>query len=158
QLRQIIGRDGRLVPVTFGTDGWESRNPDAANQYYAAVAGKAVNGARKAIVELLRDPAGRAVGSEAALRGEPKPIEHSVKFYEKGDRPLEFVTTRQWFVRLLDKKDALLAKGDQIRWHPDFMRLRYRNWTENLNTDWCISRQRYFGVQFPVWYPLDADG
>ena len=68
------------------------------------------------------------------------------------------MSTRQWFVRLLDKKDALLAKGDEIRWHPDFMRLRYRNWTENLNVDWCVSRQRYFGVPFPVWYPLDASG
>ncbi len=81
-----------------------------------------------------------------------------VKFFEKGDRPLEFISTRQWFVRLLDKKDDLLAFGDRIQWHPDFMRLRYRNWTENLNVDWCVSRQRYFGVPFPVWYPLDADG
>src|SRR6185503_18357287 len=81
-----------------------------------------------------------------------------VKFYEQGDRPLEFITTRQWFVRLLDKKPQLLEAGDKIAWHPDFMRLRYRNWTENLNLDWCISRQRYFGVSFPVWYPLSAEG
>ena len=158
RLRQIVGRDGRLVPVTFGAEGWESRDPDAANGCYAALAGKTVHGARKAIVELLREPAGRAAGTEPPLRGEPKPIEHSVKFYEKGDRPLEFITTRQWFVRLLDKKEALLAKGDAVQWHPDFMRLRFRNWTENLNSDWCISRQRYFGVPFPVWYPLDARG
>jgi valyl-tRNA synthetase len=152
-LRQVLGRNGRLVPVTFGSAGWESLDPDAANKAYAAIAGKAVNGARTTLVELLKDPA-----SGPALRNEPKPLEHSVKFYEKGDRPLEFMSTRQWFVRLLDKKDALLAKGDEIRWHPDFMRLRYRNWTENLNVDWCVSRQRYFGVPFPVWYPLDASG
>ncbi len=115
-----------------------------------AIAGKSVKQARTAVVERLRET--------GALEGEPRPIQHSVKYYEKGDRPLEFVTTRQWFVRLLDKKDALLAKGDEVRWHPDFMRLRFRDWTENLNSDWCVSRQRYFGVQIPVWYPLDADG
>src|SRR2546426_466173 len=149
-LRQILGRDGRLVPVAFGSPGWESQDAAAASRYYAHLAGKTVVAARKAIVELLREA--------GALRGEPEPVEHAVKYYEKGDRPLEFITTRQWFVRLLDKKEALLAKGDQIAWHPDFMRLRYRNWTENLGVDWCISRQRYFGVPFPVWYPLDQGG
>jgi valyl-tRNA synthetase len=153
-LRQIVGRDGRLVPVTYGAPGWESVDPAAANAAYARIAGKGMNGARQAIVEMLREP----VNGTAPLRGDPKPIEHAVKYYEKGDRPLEFISTRQWFVRLLDKKDALLAKGDAIAWHPDFMRLRYRNWTENLNADWCVSRQRYFGVPIPVWYPLDAEG
>src|SRR2546422_815827 len=149
-LRQVLGRDGRLVGVPFGSPGWESRDPAAASRSYGHLAGKTVMAARKAIVELLRDA--------GALRGEPQPVEHAVKFYEKGDRPLEFISTRQWFVRLLDKKDALLAKGDQIEWHRDFMRLRYRNWTENLQMDWCISRQRFFGPAIPVWYPLDGDG
>ena len=81
-----------------------------------------------------------------------------MKFFEKGDRPLEFITTRQWFVRILEHKEALLSAGDRITWHPDFMRLRYRNWTENLLFDWCVSRQRYFGVPFPVWYPVKANG
>jgi valyl-tRNA synthetase len=157
-LRQVVGRDGRLVPVTFGEGVWQSEKPEVANRYYAELAGKSVAGARKAIVELLRDPEGRAAGDDAPLQGEPKPTEQAVKHYEKGDRPLEFITTRQWFVRLMDKKDALLERGEHIGWHPDFMRLRYRNWTENLQLDWCISRQRYFGVSFPVWYPLDADG
>jgi len=157
-LRQIIGRDGRLVAVQFGSDAFPSRDPEAANARYAQIARKGVGGARQAIVEMLRDAATDSTGSGAApLRAEPKPIEHAVKFFEKGDRPLEFISTRQWFVRLLDKKEQLLAIGDEIRWHPDFMRLRYRNWTENLNVDWCVSRQRYFGVPFPVWYPLDAD-
>jgi valyl-tRNA synthetase len=147
--RQIIGRDGRLIPVTFGEPGWDSLDPASANQAYAQLAGKTVKQARRLMVEQLL---------QSALTEPPKPVEHSVKYYEKGEQPLEFISTRQWFVRLLDKKDDLIACGDRIVWHPDFMRLRYRSWTENLQFDWCISRQRYFGVPFPVWYRLDAEG
>jgi valyl-tRNA synthetase len=158
-LRQVVGPSGHLLPVTFGTEGFPSLDPDAANRSYSLVQGKTVKEAQKATVELLRDPAGSATGDgQAPLVAEPQPIEHPVKFYEKGDRPLEFITTRQWFVRILEHKDELLAAGDQVKWHPDFMRLRYKNWTENLNLDWCISRQRYFGVPFPVWYAVDAEG
>ncbi len=157
-LRQLVGRNGRLVPVTFGEEGFESRDPAAANRYYAELVGLPVPKARKKIVELLADPAGSATGGAAPLQREPRPIEHAVKFYERGDSPLEYLPTRQWFVRLLDKKRELLAKGDEIDWHPAHMQNRYRDWTENLALDWCISRQRYFGVPIPVWYRLDDAG
>jgi valyl-tRNA synthetase len=158
-LRQIVSRTGHLLPVAFGSEAFPSLEPEAANAYYSKLEGKTLREAQKAIAELLRDPAGSAAGDAAApLQGEPQPIEHPVKFFEKGDRPLEFITTRQWFVKVLEHKQALVEAGDRIQWHPDFMRLRFRNWTENLNLDWCISRQRYFGVPFPVWYPLDAAG
>lgn len=157
-LRQIIGRDGRLVPVQFGSAGWESNGAEKANAFYSQITGKNVKQAQKLIVEALRNAEYSVAGAEAALVEDPKPLEHAVKFFEKGDRPLEFITTRQWFVRLMDKKEALVNKGNEITWYPDHMRLRYKNWTENLLFDWCVSRQRYFGVPFPVWYPIDGNG
>jgi valyl-tRNA synthetase len=157
-LRQLLGRNGRLAPVEFGSEAFPSLDPPAANRAYAALAGQRPKQARERVVALLRDPAGSATGRGAPLQGEPEPIQHAVRFYERGETPLELVPTRQWFVRLLDKKQELLARGEEVCWHPDHMRARYRDWTANLQLDWCISRQRYFGVPIPVWYPLDAEG
>ncbi len=103
-------------------------------------------------------PRWRPSKTEGNLVGEPREITHAVKFYERGERPLEIVASRQWFVRTLEHREELLARGDELHWVPDFMRHRYRSWVEGLNTDWNISRQRYFGVPFPIWYPIDEAG
>jgi len=148
--RVVIRRDGTLIEGRFGEPGWESLDPQAANEAMAALTGKASKQARRQIVELLRD--------SGALLAEPEQIRHVVKFYEKGDRPLEVITSRQWFVHTMALKDALIARGREIAWHPSFMGARYASWVEGLHSDWAISRQRYSGVPFPVWYPLNADG
>ncbi|NND74761.1 MAG: valine--tRNA ligase, partial [Ilumatobacter sp.] len=144
-IRPIIGRDGRILPdAPAGVD------PDA----YALISGKYPNQAQRAVVEQLVE--------HDLLIGEPRPVQHPVKFYERGERPLEIVTSRQWYIRNggrdADLRAALVARGHEVTWHPEHMRHRYENWVEGLNGDWLVSRQRFFGVPIPIWYPLDASG
>jgi len=147
--RPIIGRDGRIVAEP--PPGLESPAGRAA---YARIAGSTVFTAQQTVVEMLR--------ASGELVGEPTPITHPVKFYEKGERPLEIVASRQWYIRNggrdEDLRSALVARGAEIDFHPSFMRHRYENWVGGLNGDWLISRQRFFGVAFPVWYVLDVAG
>ncbi|GIG29184.1 valine--tRNA ligase [Cellulomonas marina] len=147
--RSVLGRDGRLLR---DTPDWLTT--DAGRARYEAVAGKTTFSAREAVVAGLRET--------GDLDGEPQATQRKTNFFEKGDKPLEIVTSRQWYIRNggrdADLRETLLARGRELGFHPDFMKVRYENWVGGLNGDWLISRQRFFGVPFPVWYPLDEAG
>jgi valyl-tRNA synthetase len=129
-LKVAIGRDGRLT--------------EGARDF----AGLPVSEGRRRIAQALEE--------RGLLLGR-RPIVQSVRIHERCDTPVEYIVTQQWFVRLLDRKEELLEAGEKVTWHPAHMKARYRAWVENLHWDWCISRQRAFGVPFPVWY-CDACG
>ena len=179
-LRQIIGRDGHLLPIEFvdvndvdtaGSDTYlchtedgrevvvpfgasrvvPSLDPTGANQVYQEISGKYTKQAQKRII-------GIAEATEGVIDRPKEDITHAVKFFEKGDRPLELIPTRQWYTKIMDKKEVLIAQGHKIKWHPEFMGKRYELWVEGLNQDWCMSRQRYFGVPIPIWFGIDENG
>jgi valyl-tRNA synthetase len=145
ETRVVLGRDGRFLA---------DRPPGVPAAAYAQFAGLTVNAARREVVRLLTET--------GDLLGEPRPITHPVKFYERGDSPLEIVTSRQWFIRNGGRdpqlRDQLLARGNELAWIPPHMRHRYDHWVNGLTGDWLISRQRFFGVPIPVWYRLDDAG
>jgi valyl-tRNA synthetase len=149
-VRAVIQPNGAFRPVAWGEPGWETDDPAGAQAHYDTLVGLSAVKARARIVERL--------AGTGDLVGQPRPITHHVKFYEKGDRPLEIVTSRQWFIRTTNVRAALLARGAELQWHPAHMRARYENWVNGLTGDWCVSRQRFFGVPFPVWYRVREDG
>ncbi|MDU0968656.1 MAG: valine--tRNA ligase [Actinomycetaceae bacterium] len=154
--RVILGHDGRILTET---PDWITT--PAGRALYEATAGKSTFGARAVIVE--------ALAASGEMIGDPKPTMRQANFFEKGNKPLEIVMSRQWYIRnggtdytrpgaTKPLRDELLDRGNQLEFHPDFMKVRYANWVGGLNSDWLISRQRFFGVPIPVWYEVDAEG
>jgi len=157
-LRQILTKQGRLKNVTFGEGIWESRDSETANRRYRDLIGTTAVSAREIILKQLSEPDIADPDQMVPLVESRKPEMHTAKYYEKGRQPVEYLATRQWFVKILDKKDRFINAGKQINWHPSYMLARYISWCENLAYDWCISRQRCFGVPLPIWFKTDRQG
>ena len=136
----MIQADGTLRDVSWGVPGWESTDASRAQRYYDDLKRLPAAKARVKIVEQLRE--------SGALVGEPRPVTHAVKFYEKGDRPLEIITSRQWFIKTIDSREALLAAAASC----DGTRStcgRGTRMDQRPERRWCVSRQRFFGVAVP---------
>lgn len=147
-VRTVIGRDGR-----FNVEPPDAVTTKQGQTAYSRLAGKTVKQARKEIVAMFTET--------DDMDGEPRQMTHPVKFFEKGDQPLEIVSSRQWYIRNggrdTELRQQMIDRGTQMNWVPQYMQTRYDNWINGLNGDWLISRQRFFGVPIPLWYRLDSD-
>jgi valyl-tRNA synthetase len=124
-FKQAIGLDGKWVAQT------------------GDLAGLRVHAAREKVITLLK---------EQGLLRHQRPITHAVNAHERCKKEIEYTVLPQWFLKILPFKENFIELADTITWYPSFMKPRYQNWVENINWDWCLSRQRFFGIPFPAWH------
>jgi len=138
--RIILDKRGRMDDIEF--DKSSSQNPNKANSYYEQIKGLKVVEAREKIIEILKE----------VVEVKSAPITHTVKCAERSKAPIELLMMPQWFIKTIEHKDKMLELSKKLQWRPAFMQNRLENWINAVSADWCISRQRFFGVPFPVWY------
>ncbi len=129
QPRPILGRDGKMTAAA------------------GFLAGKKVVEARALVLEALKD---------SGFLFAQTSITRSVNIHERCKQEIEYLALPQWFLSILSHKKTFIEQGEKVKWHPEFMKSRYVNWVENLSWDWCLSRQRFYGIPFPVWYCMDC--
>ncbi|MDO5724530.1 MAG: valine--tRNA ligase [Flaviflexus sp.] len=154
-MRPVLGKDGRIIRET---PAWIT--DEKGRELFAEIAGKTPFTSRKIIADYL--------ASSGEMLGEPEPTQRMTNFFEKGDKPLEIVPSRQWYIRNggtsyiedngKELRENMIEAGKELTFHPDWMRVRYDNWVNGLNSDWLISRQRFFGVPLPLWYRVTEAG
>lgn len=155
EMRPVLGKDGRIIRETP-----EWITDEKGRELFSEIAGKTPFTSRKIIAEYLAD--------SGEMIGDPEPTQRMTNFFEKGDKPLEIVPSRQWYIRNggtsyvedngKELRENMIEAGKELAFHPDWMRVRYDNWVNGLNSDWLISRQRFFGVPLPLWYRVTGAG
>ena len=141
--KMIIAQYGKILELEDILPFKDSINSAKAKEYAAQIENLKIDAARQKIIEILRDE---------GLLLKQEDITHPVKCGERSKAPIEILISNQWFIKVLDKKQALIEKANECVWYPPYMKTRLEIWVNGLSFDWCISRQRFFGVPFPIWY------
>lgn len=155
ELRTIIRHDGKMVnfeKLSINRDDFinELASDDFERRYKELIEGKSIKETKRLIVEALKDSPLSPSGVKLLYKEEI--IKRAVKCAERSGVPIEILVVPQWFIKILDKKELLKEKAAECNWFPEYMKVRIDQWIDGLQWDWCISRQRFFGVAFPVWY------